>query len=165
MRRAIIIAVLGLDGCSSERVQPIGLHQYMVTGEAKQIHVKATETCAKLDRNLIVLGVPLGSPANQFRFECVNSYEVVPAGGDSYRIRVLTSDIPLKHTTIPASKDMTAQTVWAPDIEPADKEAMQRATEYCAKVNQTMKITGRGFDTGPGLDIVFKCVPHGTGAP
>jgi hypothetical protein len=32
-----------------------------------------------------------------------NSYEIVPAGGDTYRIRVLASDIPLKHTTIPAS--------------------------------------------------------------
>jgi hypothetical protein len=164
MRRANIIALLALAGCSSERVQPIGPHQYMVTGDERQINVKATETCAKLDRSWILLGKPPGSPANQFRFECVNSYEIVPAGGDSYRIRVLTSDIPLKHSTIPASRDMTAQTVWAPNVESVDKEAIQRATEYCAKMNQTMKITGGGYDTGPGLDIVFKCVPHGSGA-
>jgi hypothetical protein len=165
MRRAIIIALLALAGCPSERVQPIGLHQFMVTGDARQINAKVTETCAKLDRDWIPLGKPPGSPADQFRFECVNSYEIVPAGADSYRIRVLTSDIPLKHTTIPASKDMTAQTVWAPNVESVDKEAMQHATEYCAKMNQTMKIAGGGYDMGPGLDIVFKCVPHGSGAP
>jgi hypothetical protein len=165
MRLAIIIAVLGVTGCSSERVHPIGLHQYMVTGDGSQINVKATETCAKLDRNWILLGMPPGSPADQFSFECVNSYEIGPAGGDGYRIRVLTLDIPLKHFAIPASKDIPAQTVWARNVEPADKEAMQRATEYCARMNQTMKVTGGGFDMGPGLDIVFKCVPHGTGAP
>ena len=165
MRRAIIIAVLALAGCSSERVQPIGLHQYMVIAKGTQVYAKATETCDKQARKWIAVGNPPGSPADQFRFECVNSYEIVPAGGDDYRIRILTGDIPVKHVTIPASKDKPASLEWVLDEEPADREAMQRATEYCAKASRTMKVTGGGFDMGPGRDIVFKCVPKGTGAP
>jgi hypothetical protein len=157
MRRAII-TLLALAGCSTDPVQPIGFHQYMVTAKGEQVYVKATETCDKQGRKWVVLGNPPGSPADQFRFECANSYEIVPASQDTYKIRVFTPDIPVKHVTIPASKDMTAQTVWAPDIESARRDAMQRATEYCGKMNRTMKITDGGFDMGPGLDLIFACV-------
>jgi hypothetical protein len=163
MRRAIII-VLALAGCSSDPVQPIGFHQYTVAAKGEQAFAKATETCDKQGRKWIALGNPPGSPADQFRFECINSYEIVPASQDNYKIRVFTPDIPVKHITIPASKEKPADTEWVLDEEPADKEAMKRATEYCAKASRTMKVTGGGFE-GPGLDIVFECVPQGTGAP
>jgi hypothetical protein len=165
MRPAIIIAVLALAGCSSERVQQVGFRQYMVTAKGEQAYAKATETCEKQGRKWTALGMPPGSPADQFRFECVNSYEIVPAPQDTYRIRVFTPDIPVKHVTIPASKDRPADTAWLLDEEPAEKEAKQRATEYCEKMNRTMTITGRGFEMDPGLEIIFKCVPRGTGAP
>jgi hypothetical protein len=165
MRRAIIIAVLALAGCSSERVQPIGLHQYMVTAKGKQVYAKATETCDKQGRKWIAVGNPPGSPADQFRFECINSYEVVPAAQDAYKIRVFIPDMPVKHVTIPASKDKPADTEWVLDEQLADKEATKRATEHCGKINQTMKITDRSFDMGRGLQIVFKCVQQGAAAP
>jgi hypothetical protein len=166
MRRAIIIAMLALAGCSPERVQTIGLHQYKVTGMSfNEADVKADEICAKLERKWIYLGIPEGSPPDEIRFECVNSYEIVPAGANTYRIRVLSSDMPLTHFTIPGTKGMPGQPVRFPDSEPGDKESMRRATEFCAKMNQTVKVTGGGFDAGPGLDTVFKCVPRGTGAP
>jgi hypothetical protein len=165
MRRAIIIAMLALAGCSSERVQQIGFHQYMVAAKGEHAYAKATETCEKQERKWTALALPPGSPADQFRFECVNSYEIVPAPQDTYRIRVFTPDIPVKHITIPASKDRPADTQWLLDEEPTEQEAKQRATEYCEKINQTMKITGRGFEMDPGLEITFKCVPRGTGAP
>jgi hypothetical protein len=165
MRSPIIFAVLALAGCSSERVQQVGFHQYMVPAKGEQAYAKATETCDKQGRKWIALGMPPGSPADQFRFECVNSYEIVPASQDTYQIRVFTPDIPVKHITIPASKDKPADTEWVLDEEPAEKDARQRATEYCGTMNRTMKITDRRFDMGRGLDIVFKCVPQGTAAP
>jgi hypothetical protein len=165
MRRAIIIAMLALAGCSSERVQPVGFHQYMVTAKGEQAYAKATETCEKQGRKWTALSVPPGSPADQFRFECVNSYEIVPAPEDTYRIRVFTPDIPVKHVTIPASKDKPADTEWLLDEEPTEKEAKQRATEFCQKMNRNMKITGRGFAMDPGLEITFECVTPGLGAP
>ena len=164
MRRAIITAMLVLAGCSSERVQQVGFQQYMVTAKGEQAYAKATETCEKQGRKWTALAMPPGSPADQFRFECVNSYEIVPAPEDTYRIRVFTPDIPVKHVTIPASKDKPADTVWLLDEEPTENEAKQRATKYCEKMNRTMKITGRGFDMDSGLEITFKCLPR-TGAP
>jgi len=166
MRRAILIAsVLALAGCSSERVQPTGFHQYMVAANGEQAYVQATETCEKQGRKWTPLANPPGSPAAEFRFECVNSYEIVPAGKDTDRIRVFTPDIPLKHITIPASKEKPADTEWVLNPEPVDKEAKERATEYCAKKNKAMKITGEGFDTDTGLDMTFMCVPSGNGSP
>ena len=130
MRRAIIIAVLALAGCSPNRVQQIGLHQFAVTGTKwRQISAKANETCAKLGRHWILLGMPPGSPTDETRFECVNSYEIVPAGGDTYRIRVLSHDMQLADLTVPATKDTAGGTARFPDVEPADREATRRATE------------------------------------
>lgn len=165
MRLAIIFAVCTVAGCSAARVEPIGLQQYTVIATGQQAYARATETCEKQGRKWTALGNPPGSPADQFRFECVNSYEVVPAGKDNYRIRVFTPDIPLKHVTVPASQDKPADTQWVLDSGLADKEARQRAAEYCIKRNQSMKVVGGGFDAGAGLDIVFACAPRGTSAP
>jgi hypothetical protein len=165
VRLAIIIALLALTGCSSERVQQTGFHQYMVTAKGTQAYAKATETCDKQDRKWIALEMPPGSPADQFRFECINSYEIVPAAQDSYKIRVFIPDMPVKHVIVPASKDRPADTQWVLDKEPGDKEATQRATEYCGKMNRTIKITDRRFDTGAGLQILFQCVQQGSAAP
>ena len=162
MRVAIMFAVAA---CSAERVQPIGFQQYMVTANGEQAYAKATETCDKQGRKWTALGNPPGSPADQFRFECVNSYEIVPVDHDSYRVRVFTPDMPVKHVTIAASQDKPADTEWVLDAEPADKEVKKRATEYCAKTKQTMKVVDGGFDAGSGLDIVFKCAPREPGAP
>jgi hypothetical protein len=137
----------------------------MVTAKGEQAYARATETCDKQGRKWIALAMPPGSPPDQFRFECINSYEIVPASQDTYKIRVFTPDIPVKHVTIPASKDKPADTEWVLNEEPADKEATQRATEYCRTMNRTLKITHRAFDTGSGLDIVFKCVPQGNATP
>jgi hypothetical protein len=165
MRRAIIFAVLILAGCSSERVQQVGSHQYMVTAKGEQAYAKATETCDKQGRKWIALAVPPGGPAEQFRFECINSYEIVPASQDTYKIRVFTPDIPVKHLTVPASKERPADTQWVLNEEPADKEATQRATEYCGRMNKTMKTMNKAFDAASGLDIVFTCVAQQTAAP
>jgi hypothetical protein len=166
MRPAILIAAaLALAGCSSQRVQPIGFHQYMVTAKGEQAYAEATETCEKMGRKWTPLSIPPGSPAAEFSFECVNSYEIVPAGKDTDRIRVFTPDIPLKHITIPASKENPADLVWVPDLEPADKEAKERATGYCAQQNQGMKVVDHAFDAGAGLNITFMCVPRASGAP
>jgi hypothetical protein len=165
VRPVIIIALLTLTGCSSERVQQTGFHQYTVTATGTQAYAKATETCDKQERKWIALEIPPGSPADQFRFECINSYEIVPASQDSYKIRVFVPDMPVKHITIPASNEKPADTQWVLDKEPGDKEATQRATEYCAKMNRTIKITDRTFDMGAGLQIVFKCVQQGAATP
>jgi len=165
MRPVILVgAVLALAGCSSPRVQPIGFHQYLVTAKGEQAYAQATQTCEVQGRKWTPLGNPPGSPATEFRFECVNSYEIVPAGTDTDRIRVFTPDIPLKHVTIPASKEKPADMEWVPDLEPAQEEARERASEYCARKNQALKITGEGFDMSAGLDMTFVCVPSGNGS-
>lgn len=152
------VAGLALYGCSSQAVRPIGIQQYVVAAKAEQAYAKATETCDKQERKWVALENPPGSPANEFRFECVNSYDIVPAGADSYRIRVFTADIPVKHVTIPASDDKPADTQWGLDAEPAERDAKRRATEYCVKTNRSMKVTGGGFVTGQGISILFMCV-------
>src|SRR5580658_4354599 len=160
MRRAIFTAVLTLAGCSSQGVQQTGFHQYTVTGEWTHRYAKARATCARLDRTPVPLDAPLDT--TKFKFECVNSYEIVPAGEDTYRIRVFARDMPLKYVTVPASPPMTLH---VPDAEPADKEARQRATSYCAKMNRNLEVTDAEFAMNPGLTITFKCVPQATGSP
>jgi hypothetical protein len=165
VRIAFIVSVLAVAGCSAERVQSIGPQQYVVTAKGEQAYARATETCDKQGRKWTALASPPGSPADQFRFECVNSYEIVAAEQDSYRIRVFTPDIPVKHVTVPASQDKPADTQWVLDLAPADKEVRTRITQYCAKANQSVKLVSRTFDAGPGLDIVFKCAPPAAAAP
>jgi hypothetical protein len=47
-------------------------------------------------------------------------------------------------------------TLWVADdrIAVADKQAMKRASEYCARLNQTMGVKGKLFDMG------FGYLPH-----
>ena len=156
MRRAITF-LLVLAACSSERVQQIGFQQYTVTATGEQAYAQATQTCDKQGRKWTALAIPPGSPAAEFRFECVNSYEIVPAESGADRIRVFTPDIPLKHVTIPANKEKPADTEWVLDTEAADEAAKERATEHCGKTNQTMTVMSRAFDSGSGLGIIFKC--------
>jgi hypothetical protein len=134
----------------------------MVTAKGEQAFAKATETCDKQERKWVALENPAGSTANQFRFECVNSYDIVPVGADTYRIRVFTADIPVRHVTIPASNGKPADTQWGLDAEPADRDAKRRATDYCAKSDRSMKVMGGGFIAGQGISILFTCV---TSAP
>ena len=57
-----IIAVLALASGSLQASQPvvrsIGFHHYMVDDAGKQMFAKADETCAKLGRTMLLLGVP-----------------------------------------------------------------------------------------------------------
>lgn len=165
VRLVIFIVVLALAGCSSERVQQSGFQQFTVNAKGAQAYAQATETCDKQERKWIAVDMPPGSPADQFKFECINSYEVVPASQDAYKIRVFIPDVPVKHVTVPASKEKPADTEWVLDEERAEKEATQRATEYCGKINQTMKITDRKFDMGRGLELVFRCLQQAAATP
>jgi hypothetical protein len=158
MRRTII-AVLALAGCSSERVQPIGLHQYVVTAEGKQLYAKANETCAKLGRTMVPLPMPPPNSANprqQLKFECMSPFEIVPVDQHSYRVWVPTST----YLELPANAEM----LHPPDEAVADRYAKQRASVYCAQMNKTMNVTGGGFDMGTGLTVIFKCVSPQPGA-
>jgi hypothetical protein len=153
-----ILLVLLVSGCSTPRVQSIGPQQYEITGDATQMDEKATDTCAKLGREVLMLPMPAGGPADRFRFECVKSYEVVAAEGALYRIRVLANDIQVKHFVIPPSNGIPAHIVWAPDEDPARKEARQRATDYCGKMHRALKMTDEKFEAGSGLNLTFQCV-------
>ena len=144
MRRTIFITVLTLAGCSSQGVQQTGFHQYTVTGDWTHRYAKARASCAKLDRKPVPLDAPLDT--TRFQFECVNSYEVVQVGEGIYRSRVLAGDMPFKYVTVPASPPMTLH---VPDAEPADKEARQRATSYCAKMNRNLEVTDAEFAIEP----------------
>jgi len=46
-----------------------------------------------------------------------------------------------------------------PDLPAVYRQAKQRASEYCAKMNRAMVQTGGGFDIGTGLNVTFRCVP------
>jgi hypothetical protein len=129
----------------------------MVVAKGEKAYAKATEVCEKQDKKWTALPNPPGSTAEQFRFECLNSYDIVPLGGDTYRIWVFTADIPVRHVTVPATRDKPADTQWGLDTEPADREVAKRASDYCAKTSKTMEIASRTFEPGTGLKIVFKC--------
>ena len=61
MLRAMISVLALVSGplqASQAVVRPIGLHQYVVTDAGKQEYSKAKETCAKLGRKMMSLGVP-----------------------------------------------------------------------------------------------------------
>ncbi|HEV2442687.1 MAG TPA: hypothetical protein VGT07_09195 [Steroidobacteraceae bacterium] len=168
MRRAVI-AVLALAGCSSQVVQQIGPHQYMVTAPPKEVWAKVGETCAKLGKMATSIRFG-GDPERQLKFECVSPYEIIPIDSEtlavygdvvkgSYKLWVPTSEIP-KTDTCTACIGLTHPPPFGvPDLAVADQRAKQRATDYCAKMNRTMKQTGGGFDIGTGLDVIFSCVP------
>lgn len=89
----------------------------------------------------------------------VMASDIVPAGQDTYKISVLTNTIPVTTATKPATKDIPAQTMRVPDLGAAETRAKQLASEYCAKMNKSMVVTGGGFDMGPGLTLIFRCLP------
>lgn len=62
-----------------------------------------------------------------------------------------TNTIPVTTATIPATKDILAQTMQVPDPGAAETRAEQLASEYCAKMNKSMVVTGGGFAGGYDL--------------
>lgn len=44
-------------------------------------------------------------------------------------------------------------------IATADRQAMKRAREYCARMNQTMEVKNKTFDMGYGYTLTWSCVP------
>jgi hypothetical protein len=165
MRRAVL-ALLTPAVCFSQSadvvVQPIGPHQYTVTGQGAEPFRKADETCKKLGRtvNLLPMPAPTDPDAHrwQLNFECYAPYEVLSVGDDSYKIQVPTEMMGRTPFTIPAANGIPARTIQVPDDGPAGARAEQLGRDYCAKMNKTMKITGGGFDMGPGFRVIFKCV-------
>ena len=165
MLRAMI-SVLALASGSLQAsqvvVRSIGLHQYVVTDAGKQEYSKANETCAKLGRKMMPLGVPpeeVGiASGKQFKFECILAYEIVPSGRGTYTIHV-----PTKMMMLARAERMgpTGEVlVTPPDIGPASEKSERTARGYCAKTHKTMVGTGGGFDMGPGFTLIFKCVPQ-----
>ncbi len=83
---------------------------------------------------------------------------VVPTGKGTYEIRVPTDKMartPLKMTSCCAPD----RTLEVPDVVSETDRAGRRASKFCAKMNQTLVITGGEFDLGPGLTLIFKCIP------
>jgi hypothetical protein len=162
MRRAII-AVLALASSSSQAVvRSIGFHQYMVSDAGAQVFAKANEICATLGRMMMPLGVPSEeagiAPGKQFEFECILAYEIVPSSQGTYTIHVPTDMMlaPAEKVCPPPTCPIKGPTQ-LPDVGPASEKAEKLARTYCAKANKTMVVTGGGFDTGPGLTLIFKC--------
>jgi hypothetical protein len=170
MRRAII-AVLVLVGSSAQAVVlSIGLHQYVITDAGKQVFAKAQETCAKLGRVMMPLGVPSDEvgipPRKQLKFECILAYEVAPNGQDTYRIHVPTGVMlgPSERMCPAPTCPIKNPPALLPDIGAASEQTQQLARTYCAKMHATSVVTGGGFDMGPGFTLIFKCVQPQEGA-
>jgi hypothetical protein len=174
MRRAII-AVLTLASGSSQAsqavVSSIGSHQYMVTDAGKQVFAKANETCAKLGRTMMPLGVPPEEAGidfgKQFKFECILAYEIVPGGQGTYTIHVPSEKMlaPVDRVCPLPTCPIKAPVTQLPDIGTASEQTEHLARTYCAKTHKTMVVTGGEFDMGPGFTLIFKCVPPQHGAP
>lgn len=169
-RIPFVLCAAVLTGCVSSRgpfpegAQEIGPHQYIVTAPPSQLFDKAKETCAKLGRKATEMSFQIGTTVEhpryeQIKFECLSAYEIVPVGEDSYKIWVPTDEMPRTPWTIPATSDTPAHVIQGPDFGPVAARVRQQATDYCAKLNQTMVVTGGGFDMGTGFFSVFKCVP------
>jgi len=174
-----IIAVLALASGSSQAsevvVRSIGLHQYVIADAGKQVFAKAGETCAKLGRTMMPLGVtpqeaaiPLGK---QFKFECILPYEIVPSGQGAYTIHVPTEKMlaPIDRVCPPPRCPIKPPPYVLPDPGPAMKQTEQLARTFCEKTHQTVVISGRRlgfqFDMGPGLTLMFECIPPRHDAP
>jgi hypothetical protein len=82
------------------------------------------------------------------------AYDIVPAGQDTYKISVPTSDIPVTtcDTCAPDQRNRV------PDVAAVHKRATQQAREFCQKMNKSMDVTGGRFDMGPGYTLIFTCV-------
>lgn len=44
-------------------------------------------------------------------------------------------------------------------VDVADRQAMKRASEHCAKMNQTMVVKSKAFDMGYGYTLTWTCRP------
>lgn len=157
MRRAII-AVLALAGCSSQPVvQPIGTHQYVVIDGGTHVFEKAWETCTKLGRFALPMAAWAKIPREKrYKFECALPYEILPINSDGF-------------TLLGVAKKGDYR-MWVPTSEVqaefrGSKHLPDPATDYCAKMNMTVKRTSGGFDLGVGLEVIFECVaPQQAGA-
>lgn len=166
--RCAIITVLALASGFSQASQPIvrsiGLHQYVITDAGKEVFAKADGTCAKLGRAMMPQGVPpeeVGIPfGKQFKFECILAYEIVPSGQGTYTIHVPTEKMlaPVDRVCPPPTCPIKVPVTQLPDVGTASNQTEQLARTYCAKTHKTMKVTGGGFDMGPGFTLVFQCV-------
>jgi hypothetical protein len=163
-----IIALLALCGGSpavdAQEVQPPELHEYTVTGDGVEAFRKAVDTCAKLGRRVSEFAGPTSADASdskwQIKFQCYVPYEVASVGGgDSYKIQVPTEMMGTVSFTIPAANGFPARTIRVPDQDTASARVDQIGREFCGRLNGSMKIVGGGFDMGPGLRVIFKCVP------
>jgi hypothetical protein len=139
----------------------------MVTDAGKQVFAKANETCAKLGRTMMPLGVPPEEAGidfgKQFKFECLLAHEIVPSGQGTYTIHVPTEKMlgPVDRVSPPPTYPIKVPVTQLPDIGTASAQTEQLARTYCAKTHKTMVVTGGGFDMGPGLTLISSGVLAG----
>jgi hypothetical protein len=102
----------------------------------------------------------------QFKFECVIAYEIVPGGQDTYQIHVPTGEMlgPSERVCPAPTCPFKNPPALLPDMGAASERTQQLARAYCAKMHATSVVTGGGFDMGPGLTVIFKCVQPQEGA-
>lgn len=95
-----------------------------------------------------------------------NAYKIVPGGQGAYTIRVPTERMlaPAERVCPPPTCQLKVPLTQLPDVGTASNQAEQLARDYCGKAHKTMKITGGGFDMGPGLTFIFKRVAPQQGA-
>jgi hypothetical protein len=106
---------------------------------------------------------PLFPFERQLKFECILAYEIVPGGQGTYTIHVPTEEMLAPAERVCPTCNFPANQL--PDLGPASERTEQLARTYCAKTHENMVVKGGGFDMGPGLTLVFKCVPPQQGAP
>jgi hypothetical protein len=168
LRRLMFAASLTVAACGSPAVvQPAGRDQYIVTVTCPIWHCPrenpsrtqaidaARETCARV--GMTTVAEYRSTPANesnprhqQLKFECLAPYEIAPI--DSETLALYGSAVKGSYKMWVPASEIGAGTA-------GFKRAMQRPTDYCAKMNMIMKQTGGGFDSGNGLDVIFSCVP------
>jgi hypothetical protein len=160
---------LTLTACGSPPVaQSAGPNQYIVTvtcplwhcprenPSMTQAFAAATKTCASLGKTPDEYRYPnqLNPRRFQLKFECRSPYEIIPVDSDT---------VALYGNTVKGSYKMWVPTSEIPAGTGGFERVIQRARDYCAKMNMTMKHTGGGFDLGTGLDFIFSCVPSRQG--
>ncbi len=152
-------------------VRSIGVHQYVITDAGKHVFAEASATCAQEGRTAIPLAVPPEEAEipfeKRFKFECILAYEIVPSGQGTYTIHVPSDKMlaPIDRVCPPATCPLKVPLTQLPDIGTASEQTRQLAHTFCAKMHQSMVVTGVGFDMGPGLTFIFKCVPPQPEAP
>lgn len=114
--------------------------------------------------SLTVPGAAYLSPVRGHPME--NAYKIVPSGQGTYTIHVPTERMlaPAERVCPPPTCPLKVPVTQLPDVGTASNQAEQLARDYCGKTHKTLKITGGGFDMGPGLTFIFKCVAPQQGA-